>query len=450
MLSSTRIPEAQSWENRERMDTTVEVILVWKSLHTVMKIYRNQYKTSESLRRIQEKRIRFLVDFAYHNSPVYHRKLRDAGITPQDIMNVEDMQKIPLITKEEIKSVFPHGIVTPGFSQDNCTVKTTSGTSGSVITILYDREAQSHFSAISYRDHLAQGLRPWHKFFILYHDPAQLKKSSRTILQRVKGVSGTLPEEELVKEARDFQPDFMGGHPSAYVAMATVVKNRGIEDLNPQAVLLGGEVAYPSYRTYIEKVFRCRTLNKYGAYEAYSIAWECQHHEMHINADSVLVEFLKEGEPVAPGERGEIVITNLWNKAMPFIRYRMGDVGIPSEESCSCGRGLPLMKDLEGRADDFIVLPSGRAVPPTRLIPPFFLSPHVGEFKIIQERKSCIRIQLVPRGTLPEKEEKALLQELRNVFQEPVEIEVEKVERIRQKGRGKFKAVISKAGMSLF
>lgn len=107
------------------------------------------------------------------------------------------------------------------------------------------------------------------------------------------------------------------------------------------------------------------------------------------------------------------------------------------------------MKDLEGRADDFIVLPSGRAVPPTRLIPPFFLTPHVGQFKMIQETKSWIRIQIVPRETLPEEEENALLQQIRNVFQEPVDIEVERVEKIQQEGRGKFKAVISKVGISL-
>lgn len=423
---------------------------MWKSVYTVMKIYKNQYMTPETLRQLQEKRIKFLVNFAYKNSPIYHQKLRNAGITPQDITKLEDIQKIPLITKEEIRTVFPQGIVTPRFRQGNCTVKTTSGTSGSVFTVLYDREAEAHFRAISYRDHLAQGLRPWHKFFFLHHDPAQLKRPSRNPFQRVRGVSGVLPEEELVEQARWFQPDFMGGHPSTYVAMARVVKNNEINDLNPQTVLLGGEVAYPSYRTYIEKIFKCRTLNRYGAYEAHSIAWECQNHSMHINADSVLVEFLKEGEPVAPKERGEIVITNLWNRAMPLIRYRMGDIGIPSEESCECGRGLPLMKDLEGRTDDFIVLPSGRAVPPTRLIPPFFLTPHVDQFKMIQETPSDIQIQVVPRGTLSEEEERALLNQIRDVFQEPVNIEIEKVDMIQQEGRGKFKAVISKVGMSLF
>jgi phenylacetate-CoA ligase len=423
---------------------------MWKSFYTAMKVYKNQYVTPETLRRLQEKRIKFLVNFAYKNSPIYHQKLRDAGITPQDITRLEDIQKIPLIAKEEIRAVFPQGIVTPRVGQENYTVKTTSGTSGSVFTVLYNREAEAHFRAISYRDHLAQGLRPWHRFFVLYHDPAQLNSSSKNPFQRVRGVSGVLPEEELVELARGFQPDFMGGHPSAYVAMARVVKNKEIKDLNPQTILLGGEVAYPSYRTYIEKVFKCRTLNRYGAYETYSVAWECQNHNMHINADSVLVEFLKEGEPVAPGERGEIVVTNLWNKAMPLIRYRMGDIGIPSEESCECGRTLPLMKDLEGRADDFIVLPSGRAVPPTRLIPPFFLTPHVDQFKMIQDTPSDIKIHIVPRGTLSEEEERALLNQIRDVLQEPVNIEIERVEEIQQEGRGKFKAVISKVGMSLF
>lgn len=99
---------------------------MWKSVYTVMKIYKNQYMTPETLRRLQEKRIKFLVNFAYKNSPIYHQKLRDAGITPQDISKLEDIQKIPLMTREEIRTVFPQGIVTPRFCQENCIVKTTS------------------------------------------------------------------------------------------------------------------------------------------------------------------------------------------------------------------------------------------------------------------------------------------------------------------------------------
>ncbi len=423
--------------------------MLWRTLSYFPEVYKNQYKPLTALRKIQEKRLRYLVDFAYRNTHLYKEKFKKAGITPLDIQTITDITKIPLITKNEIKAAYPQKAVASGYTEQNCIVKTTSGTSGNVITLLIDFAAMDYMSAVAFRDHLAQGVRPWHKFYVLYHDPVQQKKASKNVLYRMNGVLGILPAEELVEVARAYQPDIMGGHPSTYVAMAQVMEEKGITDVNPWLVLVGGEIAYPSYREYIEKVFCCQTLNKYGAYEAHSIAWECNHRSMHIDADSVIVEFIKDGEPVAPGERGEIVVTNLWNKAMPFIRYKLDDVGIPSDETCACGRGLPVMKELEGRADDFIVLPSGNTVPPTRLIPPFFLTPHIEEFKVIQDTKTHINIQIVPRKGLTEREEKTLLQEIQKILKEPIDIDMEKVESIEQVGRGKFKAVMSKVKMDL-
>jgi phenylacetate-CoA ligase len=423
--------------------------MLWRTLSLFPEVYKNQYKPLKELRKIQEKRLRFIVDFAYRNTRFYKEKFKETGITPSDIQTLTDITRIPVITKNEIKVAYPQKVVASGYSEHNCVKKTTSGTSGNVITLLIDYAAMDHLSAVAFRDHVAQGVRPWHKFFILYHDPAQQKKASKNVLYRMKGVLGILPAEELVEAARVYQPHIMGGHPSTYVSMAKVVEEKGITDVNPRLVLVGGEIAYPSYREYIEKIFCCKTLNKYGAYEAYSIAWECLHHSMHIDADSVIVEFLKDGEPAAPDERGEIVITNLWNKAMPFIRYKMDDIGILSDEVCTCGRGLPLMKELEGRADDFLVLPSGNVIPPTRLIPPFFLTPHIEEFTVIQDTKTHIHIQIVPRKGLTEMEEKTLLQQISAVLGEPLDIDMEKVDSIKRVGWGKFKAVMSRVKMDL-
>jgi phenylacetate-CoA ligase len=424
--------------------------MLWRTLYYFPTAYKNQYLNPKKLKTFQEKRLKYIVDFAYRNSAFYKQKFKEAHITPHDIRTLDDIARIPLVTKEEIKEVFPAGILTPGFSEHNCEVRTTSGSSGSVFTVLIDPEAQDYAAAVAFRDSLALGVRPWHKFYILYHDPVELEKSSKkSLLYKVKGVPGVLPEEELVDRAREYNPHFMGGHPSAFVAMAKVMEQKGIEDVNPHIIFLGGELVYPEYRKYIERIFRCQIFSKYGAYETYSIAWECKHHRMHIDADSVLVEFIEEGEPVSPGERGEIVVTNLWNKAMPFIRYRIGDIGVPSDEACACGRTLPTMEGLEGRVDDFIILPSGRAVPPTRLIPPFFMTPHIEEFKMIQDIKTHIKILIVPRGRLPEDEERDLLQKVRDILAEPVDIDVEFTDVIEKTGIGKFKAVMSKMKMDL-
>ncbi|MGD2250854.1 MAG: hypothetical protein PVF58_20845 [Candidatus Methanofastidiosia archaeon] len=420
-----------------------------QTLYHLPKLYKNQYSHPDTLKKLQEKKLRHIITFAYKNSKLYKEKFKKAQITPLDITTLNDITKIPLTTKNDIKSVFPDGVVPPGFSEKNCIAMTTSGTSGNVFTVLIDSEGRNYSAAVTVRDHLAHGLRPWHKFLTLQHDPAQLKKQSKNLFYQKKDISGILPQETLVEKAVAYNPDFMGGHPSAYVAMAKVVEEKGIKGITPIKIFIGGEIALPSFRAYIEKVFNCKTLNKYGAYETHSIAWECNHYNMHMNADSILVEFVKDGEPVSAGERGEIVITNFWNKALPFIRYRIGDVGIPSDETCSCGRTFPLIKDLEGRTDDLIVLPSGNVVPPTRLIPSFFMTPYIEAFKVIQDKRTHIHIQIVPRREISEPEEKEFLEEIQTILGEPVDIDIEKVDHIKKVGRGKFKAVTSKIPLDL-
>lgn len=415
---------------------------MWKALSYFPETYKNQYLRPENLRKLQEKRLRFVVDFAYRNTPLYKEKFNDAHITPHDIETLDDVTKIPLITKGEIKRVFPQGIITPGFSEYNCQVETTSGSSGSVLKVLYDPETAAYNTAIAFRDHFAQGVRPWHTFCIMCRDPVEFQSvSKRTFLYRAVGIPEGRPEEEQVDILRGYDPDVLGGHPALFAAMAKIIEKKGITDICPKLILLGGEMAYPHTRQYIEKVFGGRTLNKYGAYEINSIAWECSCRSMHIDADHVLLEVLKEGEPVSPGERGEIVVTSLTNKAMPFIRYRLEDVGVLSDELCACRRTLPLLGDLEGKCDDFIVLPSGELVPSTRVVPFFFIVPQIGEFKLIQDKKAHIVAKIVPEDGFTEDMEKTLLQNLKEVLGDSVDIEVEKVDHLEQTGSGKYKRV---------
>lgn len=421
--------------------------MLWRTLSYVPTHYKMQYTTPENLKKFQEKRLKYIVDFAYRNTQLYHEKFKKAGITPSEIETVDDLTKIPLTTKGDIKAVYPHGSVAPGFSEETCIVDTTSGSSGSLLKVLYDLKAADRLRAVSFRNLHAQGVRPWHKFCILCRDPVELEGYSKTPF-RVVGILEGRPEEELAATLEPQNPHVLGGHPSALAALAKVVDEKGIR-ISPRIILLGGELSLPWHRDYIEKVLKGETFIKYGAFEMNSIAWECSCHKMHIDADAVLLEFLKEGEPVSPGERGEIVATNLWNEAMPFIRYRLGDIGVPSGEMCECGRSLPLMRDLEGRADDFITLPSGELVPPTRVIAIFFTTPHIEQFQLVQTSTTHIKIEIIPRKEFTGDIEKVLLQRIRNALNESVDIEVEKVDNIKKTGSSKFRTIISKVAVDL-
>jgi phenylacetate-CoA ligase len=414
---------------------------MWRSLLYFPLFYKNQYRSPESLRRFQEARLRHIVTFAYRNVPLYHRKFKECGLTPSDVSTLHHLTKIPITTKEEIKAGFPHESVAPGYSESTCVTETTSGTSGNMLTVLYDKKACEILQAVAFRAYLAQGLRPWHRYCVMCRDPAEFKKATGTILSRIRGLLEGAPESELVEELRAIKPDVIGAHPSLFVAIAKIIEKEAIIDITPRMLFIGGEMGYPVYREYIERIFGCPTFNKYGAYEAISLAWECSHHTMHIDADSVLMEFVRDGEPVSPGERGEILITNLWNEAMPFLRYRLDDVGILSDEVCTCGRTLPVLKELEGKLDDFIILSSGELIPSTRIVPYFFIVPHIGQFKILQDSPDHVELRIVPQEEFTDAMEEKLVTCIQNVLGETVTVTIKKVGHIDLTGRGKYKRV---------
>lgn len=421
----------------------------WRAVHYIPRVLKNQYLNPENLKKWQEKRLRYMVEHAYRDTHFYKEKFKKAGITYSDIQQLDDLYKIPVTTKEEVKNAGDL-ILASGYDETNCEVHYTSGSSGTMLKILYDYENHVYEAAVAYRYHLGQGVRPWHRYLLILHDDIELRDAQKgSILYRPLGISGDLPDEEKVQLAQSFHPHVMGGHLSSFVPMAKIAEKKGIKEIRPKIIIIGGELSLPLYREYVEKIFNGTTYDKYGAFEVKSIAWECRRHRMHMDADSVITEFIKDGEPVAPGERGEVVVTNLWNKAMPFIRYKLGDIGTPSDETCACGRTLPLMEIVEGRLDDFIVLPSGRVIPPGAVVPLFLTLPHIEQFKVIQHKKDAVDIKIVPGQKYTDAVEKTLVTRLETVFGEPVTIGIEKVETVEQKARGKYRAVISHVGLDL-
>ena len=125
----------------------------------------------------------------------------------------------------------------------------------------------------------------------------------------------------------------------------------------PLAVLLQLGAQRRPLRAQIEHAFQAECFDDYSTFEFHHVAYECPRHRYHLAADNVAVEFVRDGRPARPGEEGEILLTGLTNNAMPLIRYAIGDVGVPGDEICPCGRGFPTMQLIQGRVDDFVVLP---------------------------------------------------------------------------------------------
>jgi phenylacetate-CoA ligase len=158
----------------------------------------------------------------------------------------------------------------------------------------------------------------------------------------------------------------LDGYSSSLVLLAKEVHRIGLKSIKPRVMFGNAEVISVESRRFIEEVFGAPYCDQFGCAEIDRSAWEClERHGYHMDIDSVITEFLDPaGEPVSTGERGDITYTSLFNFTMPLIRYSVGDVGVPSDDVCSCGVKLPLMEVVEGRRDSFLTLPDNRLVSP--------------------------------------------------------------------------------------
>jgi len=420
---------------------------VINKLRLLRQVRKNQWLKTSELEELQAKKLRAIVKHAYDNTEFYHRKFKDAGIRPEDIKRVEDLEKVPFTTKEELREHSTGSILAKGVDLKKCLVTETSGSTGIPTKVVYDEAANDFSKAVNLRSHLENGLRIRSRW-VVFGDPHHFQKQKWFQKLRIFSpmwVSYIDTVDEQMSRLCKFKPDVLGGYPSSIRLLAKAIEEHGIEDIKPKTVFGTAELLDNETRKYINSVFDVEMVDHFGCVELNRTAWECgEHVGYHIDIDAVVMEFIRDEEIVSAGERGEIVYTGLYNYAMPLIRYRVGDIGIPSDEVCPCGRGLPLMKIVEGRTDSFMQAPNGRIVPPLIWANTMRHIPGVGQFKAIQERKDLIRILLVKTDEFTQRTIDQIEADIKDVMGEDMNVETEIVEEIPKDKSGKVRAAVSK------
>jgi phenylacetate-CoA ligase len=245
------------------------------------------------------------------------------------------------------------------------------------------------------------------------------------------------------------KPDLLVGYSSIIFEIAQKVTPEDRDFIKPKFIGLNSELSTRDQRDFISSVFNCPVYDEYSTEETWMIASQCREGNYHIFIDNVWVEFLdKDGAEAKPGEEGEIVLTTLRSPAMPFIRYKIGDLGTYSSKPCSCGLRFPVLSSFEGRADDYFVLPSGKTVSSLKLLNTFtkFIKKYLHlmeEFKVIQKEPDYIVIQLSKGRQYRESQFQEVIHGLKEILLEPVSIEVEFVEAIDNSNGIKRKAIES-------
>src|SRR5574337_899366 len=257
--------------------------------------------------------------------------------------------------------------------------------------------------------------------------------------------------DDFVARIRARWPRMLFGYPSALSHIAQHAQKRGIrmDDLGIKVAFCTAERLYDHQRAMIERIFGCPVANGYGSRDAGFIAHQCPSGSMHLTAEDIIVEIIDgEGRVLPPGQAGEIVVTHLATGDFPFIRYRTGDVAVMDTCPCPCGRGLPVLKEIQGRATDFVVARDGTVMHSLALIYILRDLPEVAAFKIVQESLDLTRVQVVPGPAFAADTTARIQHGLAARLGAGVDVEVETVAEIPSEKSGKYRYVVSRVDMS--
>lgn len=428
---------------------TFDFIRGTRVMSRLRELEKTQWLKPKEISRIQERRLRALVKQAYENTKFYNKLFKERGLKPSDIKTGEDLAKLPILTKKDIKANFDD-LVAINYPRHKMIPWSTGGSTGEPMRFLVIRKHRSWETAAMLRGASWCGYELGDKLALLWGSLLDISESKKfykrimnTLLREIVLNSHELSEENMRTYAErllKFKPKIVKGYASAVDLFARFLKHEKIE-LNPEAVITTCEKLFDHQRKRIENVFGCDVFDSYGSREVEEIATECKEHVgYHIASENVVIEFTKNGEHVAPGETGSILVTNLCNYAMPFIRYEIGDLGKPSNEICPCGRGLPLLNSVEGRIVDVIVTPE-KFVSPVNLSL-IFKDPSVRQFQIIQKRDKKIVVKIIKGTGYTSKDTKYIIDMLRRYLGN-IEIALEFVDSIPQTESGKTRLVIS-------
>jgi phenylacetate-CoA ligase len=409
----------------------------------------------DQLQEYRDKKTRQIVKYAYENVEFYHRKFLEIGVKPEAIRSVEDLSKLPIVRRDELQHNSIE-LISRSLNPAQLKVVSTSGSSGRPLFTYLSKSEDEFRKAKLLRPHVVCGQKPRDKWALI--EPTQhIEHLGR--LQRLLGVYTPNfvsifddPSRQLADIER-LNPDVLDGYSNSLFIIAQEFEKRGSHGINPKIVMGGAELIDNASRKFLEEIFKAPFYDQYATEEFQMIAWQCPGRSgYHIDADSVVVQFLDDdGNEVSPGERGELVCTSLFNQAMPFIRYAIGDVGVPSAEKCSCGRTFPMMKLVEGRKDSIVVLPNGRKIPALVfgwMMEFYKYYPNIYQYRIIQKKTNLLRVLIKKKSEKvaeTEMREELLrnMQTMLGISEPDVKVEIEFVRDIPLDKSGKLRKVIS-------
>jgi phenylacetate-CoA ligase len=361
----------------------------------------------DELERLQRKKLARTVRLAYAHVPYYHSMLKKAGKHPSDIQKLEDLKKLPTMSKGDVIANYREGITAKGMRP--AMTWATTGTTGQPLQLEWTKDADDIGKALTFRKLLKFGVRPWTKLATIWppkvawrfsYDPSGRKKASARIyeLPFTNVLGGLIPTariivsdpddpDEEVKALNDFRPRFLRSTPRHLRSLGRSVESGKLK-IRLKGILLTGEDVSSQSRKELRETYGTKICRLYGTTETGGLGGDCLAQTgMHLNEDYTICEVLKGEEPVGPGEVGELVVTTTHNDIMPLVRYRLGDlVKTADSGKCECGSSMVRVSSIQGRRGDGLKTMSGERVPPLTTVEAIESSTPLRSFQVKQVR----------------------------------------------------------------
>lgn len=367
---------------------------------------RNIWKNKEEVMALQIEKLQKLLNHCYETVPYYRDIFNEIGIKPEDIRTVDDLKRLPVLTREIIRNNYPHAITSDKFNEASVLKKSSSGSTGEPLRRYTTRKAVFNSWTSIFRCWQWMGFDFGKRVLQVWGDKEYQKKYSgiRKIgmaLMRWDLIPCYCVDlkqmPETIKKIKKHKPNLIRGYTPSLDTIAMYMELNSIDDIRPDFVITTGATLTGKIRERLEKVFQCKVYDEYGA-DGMVIGFQCpQCGQLHTLDDNIIFEFDHySGVAKSAGENiAEIVVTDLNNYAMPLIRYKVGDLYIPAGKKRQCNTGFGAFDSVIGRTTDRIVVPDGKVIIYFDFI---FegIADMIEKYQIIQEDESTLMISVVP------------------------------------------------------
>jgi phenylacetate-CoA ligase len=441
--------------------TTAKVLGILSSYGTFRSKYtllqKSQWWSKEQSEEYQLRQLHQLLTHAYDNVPYYSNVFRERGLTPRDIRDFDDLEKLPFLTKEIIRDNV-EALKARNVAQDRFEYVTTGGTTGRPLGFYYEKGTSRAKEWAFMRTLWGRvGYKFTDKLVVLRSNVVKTAERGiyweSALLGRWLNLSSyhmneaTLPT--YIARIRAFRPKFLWAFPSVVTILASFMKRHDVEPFSTvKAILCGSEAVYPWQRGLLENAFQCRVFSWYGHSEMGALAGECEKSsQYHLFPEYGITELLSTKGTVVRGanEQAEIVTTGFNNLAFPLIRYRTGDFGAYTEDGCACHRNYRRLHSVEGRwLQELIIGQHGRIFPVTALNMHSDVYDNVEQFQFYQDREGELILNIVRGTNYTEADSQRICEELLKKLGSDTRLDLEFVDHISRTKAGKFKFVVQK------